>query len=319
MIDRRTVLGSGAALLAGRATAADYADALSAAYGGPVDPAALHRIALVEAVGVSAFADAILRRLGLADGNVGERLRTFTADPDRLYPDTDAGRALAVAAMNEWLARSRAQVEGAFRGLAIPTPQVGRPTPENLARGGYREPPVYYVDLRNLSIRPRWTLASVAFHETVPGHALQATIAGGPRPASFSEAWAIYAEQLMDDLGVYDGALEDRLGWLHWRLFRLGRIVADTGMGVMGWSRDEAVARLTRLQGFSIAFVTIEDDVARMARDPGVYAAQGLGALAIAAARPKRRAAWPAFHRAILADGPWPCAMLALRGAGAGR
>lgn len=313
------MLASGAALLAAPAKAADYIEAMSAAYGARVDPLELHRLAFDEMGRLWEEADPILRRLGFVNGEVSERLRAFAADDTRVYPDTDAGRVLAVADMNGWLARKRPLIESAFQGLNLPEPEVRRPAPENLARGGYREPPIYYVDLRNLAIRPRWTLASVAFHETIPGHALQAAVAGGPRPAIFSEAWATYAEQLMDDLGAYDADPEDRLGYIHWRMFRMVRTLADVGMGFMGWRPDDAVNWGTKLQGFSIAFTTIEADVARMAREPGVFAAQGLGALAIASARPRRRRYWPAFHRAILADGAWPVAMLAQPGAGARR
>jgi uncharacterized protein (DUF885 family) len=101
------------------------------------------------------------------------------------------------------------------------------------------------------------------------------------------------------------------IGALHWRLFRLARIVADTGQGALGWSHEQAVAQMRDLQGRDIAFVTIEADVERMRRQPGAFVAQGLGALEIARLRPRNRRDWPAFHGAILADGPHPCAMLA--------
>jgi uncharacterized protein (DUF885 family) len=92
----------------------------------------------------------------------------------------------------------------------------------------------------------------------------------------------------------------------------MGRVVADTGLGALAWSDAQAVSALRDLQGRSIAFVTIEADVARMRASLGIYAAQGLGALEIARLRPLRPAGWPQFHRAILADGPWPCATLAV-------
>jgi uncharacterized protein (DUF885 family) len=197
------------------------------------------------------------------------------------------------------------------------------PADEAKARGGYREPPAYYVDLANIRKRPTWTLPSVAFHETVPGHAMH-----GPAPADperqkvfsvWSEAWAIYAEQLAVDLGGYAGDPRGELGMLHWRLFRMARIVADTGQGVLGWSHQQAVDAMIDLQGHDIAFTTIDADVERMRKQPGAAAAQGLGALEIERLRPRRRADWPAFHRAILADGPTPCAMLAAVAKGGSR
>ncbi|WP_068877117.1 MULTISPECIES: DUF885 family protein [unclassified Phenylobacterium] len=317
MWTRRTVLASAVALTCGPAVAADYARALSDAWGGPVDPLAAHRRALAEHRRVLARADRLLHTQGLVRGGVAERLRILFADERHLYADDDAGRARAVADMNGRLAALRPRLAQAFGDLAIPPAEIRRMSPADEAqgRGGYREPAAYFVDLKMIRERPAWTLPSVAFHETVPGHALQAALQS-PDPGRqhflsvYSEAWATYAEQLAADLGAYAGDPLGEIGYLHWRLFRMARIVADTGQGALGWSADRATAAMTELQGRPIAFTTIEADVARMQRQPGVYAAQGLGALEIARLRPKRSAAWPAFHRAILADGPYPCAML---------
>lgn len=320
MPTRRTVLATAAALaLGGRADAAEaYAQVLSDAWGGPLDPRAAHRLAVAEAGRLRARADRLLRRQGLAKGSVAERLRRLAGDPRRLYPDDDAGRDRAVADMNARLTALRPKLAAAFGDLAIPQATVRRMSPEDEAkgRGGYREPPAYYVDLKAIGARPSWTLPSVAFHETVPGHALQAALqsadpANQPWFGVYSEAWATYAEQLAGDLGAYADDPLGEIGALHWRLFRLARVVVDTGQGALGWSHQRAVAAMRELQGRDIAFVTIEADVERMRRQPGVFAAQGLGALEIARLRPRDRREWPEFHRAILADGPHPCAMLA--------
>ena len=310
MWSRRTVLASAPAVFARPAWAADYRATLAQAYGGPVDVAAAHREAWGQIRTLQARADKLLIGQKLAKGSVDNRLAMLAKDPRWLYPVTDAGRNEAVADMNAALAKLRPKLAAAFGDLALPQPDVRRPAARDEAKGGYREPPVYYVDLRTIRARPAWTLPTVAFHETVPGHALQASVTGKPRPASFSEAWATYAEELAADLGAYRGDPRGELGYLHWRLFRLGRIVADTGLGAMGWSADLAAATLRQVQGFDAAFVTIAADVARMRAQPGVYAAQGLGALAIARGRPRDRSKWPAFHRAILADAPWPSVIL---------
>jgi uncharacterized protein (DUF885 family) len=311
MLTRRTALATAAAALAAPARAADYETAFAQAFGSEdANPFSAHALAVTEAHYAQARADVLLLGQGLTEGSVAERLRTLAQDPRWLFSDDEAGRDAAVAQMNDRLAKLRPRLTAAFGDLALPQAQVRRPAPADEARGGYREPPVYYVDLRNIRARPAWTLPSVAFHETRPGHALQAAVAGKPRPASFSEAWATYAERLACDLGAYAGDPLGELGFLHWRLFRLGRVIADTGLGTLDWSLDEAVAAMRDLQGFDAAFVTIEADAARMRAQPGVYAAQGLGAILIGLARPRRRSAWPAFHRAILADGPWPSVML---------
>jgi len=322
MLSRRSVLASAVAVVAARpASAADaYAEALAQAWGGPIDPKAAHALARREARRLQVRADLLLRGQGLQTGSVAERLRTLADDPRFLYADDDAGRDRAVADMNARLAAIRPKLARAFGDLPIPQAVVRRMSREDEARGrgGYRESPAYYLDLKAIRARPAWSLPSVAFHETVPGHALQATgQAAAPPPERarhlgvYSEAWAIYAEQLAADLGAYERDPGGEIGYLQWRLFRLARIVADTGQGVLGWSHDQAVEAMTELQGRDIAFTTIAADVARMRQQPGVYAAQGLGALEIARLRPPRMADWPRFHRAILADGPWPCAMIA--------
>lgn len=317
MWTRRTFLASGAALLASPTAAAAYDEALYRAWGGPVDAVAAHRQGHAEVRRLRVRAEVVLRRQGLSRGTVAERIAGLFADPRHLYADDNTGRGQAVADMNRRLAGLRPRLEEVFHDLPIPEAPVRRMSPadEALGRGGYREPAAYYVDLKAIRVRPAWTLPSVAFHETVPGHALQAA-QPSPDPTKqpwlsvYAEAWATYAEQLAADLGVYADDPLGEIGYVHWRLFRMARIVADTGQGALGWSADQATAAMREVQGPDIAFTTIEADVARMRQAPGVYAAQGLGALLIARLRPRRPAGWPQFHASILADGPWPCSML---------
>lgn len=329
MRSRRTFLGAALSALAAPAKAADYRVVLSEAYGAPVDPLAAHRQALAACRTLQARADVLLRGQGLKAGGVAERLRALAKDPRWLYPDDEAGRDRAVADMNARITELRPRLDHAFTGLPIAPSAVRRMPAADLAagRGGYREaaqgdkPGAYYLDLRAIRERPAWTLPSAAFHEVIPGHllqlSLQAAVNSPPdrlkASAAYFEAWGIYAEQLCADLGAYARDPRGEIGYLQWRLFRLGRIIADTGLHALGWSRDQAIAEVIVQQGQSIAFITIEADVARIAATPGKYAAEGLGALALAAWRPKARATWPAFHRAILADGPAPFSELERR------
>lgn len=245
---------------------------------------------------LSARAERLLRGQGLRRGTVAERITALFADERWLYPDNDAGRDRAVADMNARLAALRPVLPRAFGDLPIPGATVRRMSAgdEAAGRGGYRAPEGYYVDLKAIRNRPAWTLPSVAFHETVPGHRML------PEGSSFNaEAWAIYAEGLAADLGAYQGDPLGELGYIHWRLFRLARMVADVGL-MDGWTPERAVAEMRRIQGHDIAFVTVEADVARMARAPGSYFGQTMGALAIWIARPRAVADWPAYHRMVL-------------------
>lgn len=320
MLTRRSLIAFAAALTTTGSARADdaYAKALSEAWGGPLDPRAAHARAKAEAGRLQRRADKLLRGQGLRRGSVAERLRHLAADPHYLYPDDHAGRDRAVADMNRSLAKLGPKLAVAFGDLVVPPAEIRRMSRDDEAkgRGGYREPPAYYVDLKAIRERPSWTLPSVAFHETCPGHALQASMqsadpARQPWFGVYSEAWATYAEHLAADLGVYADDPLGEIGSLHWRLFRLARVIADTGQGALGWSVERAAAEMCELQGRDIAFATIAADAARMRAQPGVFAAQGMGALEIARLRPRETARWPSFHRAILADGPWPSAMLA--------
>lgn len=287
--------------------------------GEEVPPRAAHRRALAYCRRLQREADALLRRQGLTRGSVGERLRAFAADARQLYADSAESKAQAVADMNAALARVRPLLRDVIDGADAPA-EVRLVPPEAEAGGaaGRREGSVYHVDLAAIRSRPRWTLASVAFHELVPGHILQAPFERAAQaPAlqlryagGYSEGWATYAERLADEAGAYADDPTGRLGYLQWMLFRFGRVVADTGIHMMRWSRERAVRELRALQGDSIAFVSIEEDVLRMCAQPGAAAAQGLAAMRIAEIRDATRRRVGArfdaraFHAAMLRHGP---------------
>jgi uncharacterized protein (DUF885 family) len=322
MSTRRTFLATGAAALAAPALAADYGATLSQAYGAPVDPATAHRRAIAETRAMQARADHLLRSQGCAAGGVAERLRVLARDPRWLYDDDDAGRARAVAEMNARLAALGPRLVEAFGDLPAAAADVRRMSraDEAAGRGGHREAPrdgnpgAYYLDLKAIRDRPAWTLPSAAFHEATPGHLLQLPLQPADAPTTaYFEAWAIYAEQLAHDLGAYRNDPLGEIGYLQWRLFRIGRIVADTGLHARGWSREQTIAAMSDLQGQSVAFITIAADVDRMIASPGKYAAEGLGALALSDWRPRDRARWPGFHRAVLIGGPLPFGQLQAR------
>lgn len=297
-----------------------YALSLSLQLGETTDPREAHARALARCRDAQEQADALLRANGFAAGSVAERLRALARDARFLWTRDDEGKARAVAEMNAQLQRVHARLPQVLDvgGWSALEAEVRRLDPAAEADGtrGRREGAAYLIDLGG--VRPSWTLASVAHHEATPGHILQAIF---ERPANapdlqrryasgYSEGWATYAEQLADELGVVEDDPFARIGYLQWMLFRYGRVVADTGIHAMRWSRERAVRELRELQGDSIAFVSIEEDVLRMCAQPGAAAAQGLAAMRIAEIREatRRRVGSRfdarAFHTAMLRYGP---------------
>ena len=265
-----------------------------------------------------ARADRLLRGQGLSRGDVAARLRALAGDGRWLYPEDAAGKSRAVADMNATLAAIRPRLPQAFGALPAPPAEVRRLTDdeEAVGRQGYRaeargdDPAVYYVDLSRIRRRPAWTLPSVVHHELIPGHLLQSAAAAPPHPlqaryaGGYSEGWAVYAEMVADDLGAFSGDPRAELGYLQWLLFRLARVVADTGVHALGWSRARAAAEMRRIQGDDIAFVTIAEDVDRICMQPASAAAQGVLAMELRRLGMRRTLGRPAFHAAVLRHGP---------------
>ncbi|MFV0624367.1 DUF885 family protein [Sphingomonas sp. ac-8] len=271
---------------------------------------------------LSARADRLFRGLGRSTGSIGARYQALFADTRWHFSDDDAGRDLAVAEMNRTLAAARARVPallGPVPGFCLDV-AARRMTPadEAAGRGGYRELPTpdrpggYVVDLRHLARRPSWSLTSVVHHELLPGHMTQMPMEAlaAPHPLrlryapSFVEAWAIYAEQLAAADGVYRDDPLGGLGHLHWLLFRVTRGLADLAIHCDGWSVEQARAQLVAWQGEPGYFAPFDTDLARIAREPAVRAAEAMAWLTLADTAARVPAGQRvAFHQAMLRFG----------------
>jgi len=293
-----------------------YATVLQFQLGAPVHAREAHARAFDRCRALQSEADALLRARGLTQGDVAERLRALARDPRYLYGQDDAGKARAVADMAASLTRARTVLRDVLVDTMETPAEVRRlpATQESNGAQGRRQGSAYLVDLG--APRASWTLPSVVHHELIPGHIYQAPFAGAANIATLQEryangylaGWSSYAEQLADESGAFEGDPLGRIGYLQWMLFRTARIVCDTGIHVMRWSRERAIEEMRALQGESIAFVSIEEDVLRFCVQPGVYAAQGLAMLHIADLRERmRRDARfdiKRFHTAMLEHGP---------------
>jgi uncharacterized protein (DUF885 family) len=327
----------GAILQAAIAGAGDpstrYALQLRLQSGTDSTPAEAYGWALDRARVLTARADRLLRAEGLAAGSVADRLRLLARDPRYLYPNDDSGRDRAVAEMNEWLAAARALLSRQFGMIPAAVDHVAvrrmSPAEEAAGKAGYRTlpsvdgstPGAYFVDLHEIGRRPQWTLRSVVHHELLPGHMMQLPLQtrADPHPlrlgaaTGFIEGWAIYAEQLALESGIYAQDRRGEIGCLQWLLFRLGRALIDVGINAFGWSDGVALAFLRDLQGDPMIFAPFEKDIARARGAPGGLAADALNWLGFAQLRDaaiQRGADQRRVHDRLLAQGAAPLVLL---------
>ena len=249
-----------------------YAAALNAATTTTLSPSEVHRLGLDQVAEITAQLDGILKGQGYTRGTVAERLVKLGDDPAQLYPDTDPGREALLASLNGYVAKMTPLLPRAFDTLPKAPLVIRRVPPfiqDGAANGYYNgasldgsRPATYYINLKTTHDWPKFGLPTLTWHEGIPGHHLQISTAqesteipqirrrGGF--AAYTEGWALYAEQLAGELGVYDDDPLGRAGFLQSFLFRAARLVVDTGMHHERWSREKATDYLVQSTGFPV-------------------------------------------------------------------
>ncbi len=254
-----------------------YGWALRAATTSNLAPAEVHRIGLEQFNELTARMEPLLRGLGMTQGSVGARMTALGKDPRYLYPNTDAGRAQLLGYVNERLDDIRTRLPNAFATL-VPGRLIVKRVPPEIelgAAGGYAGPGSidgtvpgsYYINLRDMAGLPRFGLPTLSYHEGIPGHVWQGEysyklplIRSLLAFNAYSEGWALYSEQLADELGVYEGDPVGRLGYLQSLAFRACRLVVDSGIHAKRWSRAQAIEWFATSNGSPVAEVTSEVD-----------------------------------------------------------
>jgi uncharacterized protein (DUF885 family) len=232
-------------------------------------PEEVHRMGLAQVAEISARLDTILRAAGYTQGTVGERLAALNTEPSQLYPNTDEGRAALLASLNAGVAKMSALLPRAFATLPTQPLEIRRVPPEiqDGASNGYynrasldgSRPAIYFINMKDTGDWPKYSLPALTYHEGVPGHHLQISLAQESADipmlrkiagfSAYSEGWALYAEGVADELGGYDGI--ERAGFLQSYLFRAARLVVDTGIHTKRWSREKATDYLVATTGFA--------------------------------------------------------------------
>jgi uncharacterized protein (DUF885 family) len=248
-----------------------YAEALRQATTTNFSPAEVHQMGLDQVADITGQLDQILKSQGYTQGSVGERLGAVSKTPAQLYADSDAGRAQLLAYLNEVVKDMYGRLPQAFDTLPNQPLEIRRVPPEiqDGASNGYynraaldgSRPAIYFINLKDMGDWPKFTLPTLCYHEGVPGHHLQISISQESKDiptlrklgffSAYSEGWALYAEQLADELGAYASDPLGRAGFLQSFLFRAARLVVDTGIHAKRWSREQATDYMVQTTGYA--------------------------------------------------------------------
>ncbi len=295
-------------------------------------PAEVHALGLALSRDLAGQMQALLRQQGLTQGSIADRLAALAVDRQQRFANDERGRAEAIAHCNAWVSRLRAHMPHWSR-LSLKAPvQVARVPPEREAgaAGAYMalgsfdgsRPSVFHLNLRDTASWPRWTLPTLVAHETLPGHVWQESFemeAARRHPIrsllrfnGYSEGWALYAERLVDEAGLYADEPLARLGHLQAQQLRATRLVVDTGLHAFGWSRDRAIQTMVEATGRPLA--AIRGEVDRYCVKPGQACGYMVGQIELLRLRErwlKERAGDSAgFNDAVLSAGNLPLTVL---------
>ena len=299
-----------------------------------LSPQEAHAVGLQQVAELTAEADPLLRNEGITEGGIGARLSAMSKLERYLYPNTDQGRAQLMADLTRQMDAVKARMPEFFATIPRSPMEVKRVPPaiELGAPRGYAQGPsldgsrpgAYYINLVDTRIWPKWSLPTLTYHESIPGHLWQGSIVleneripllhrniGIP---AYSEGWALYSEQLAGEIGMYRDFPQGRIGLLQSFLYRASRIVVDTGMHAMGWSRDRAIRYFAENVGLDP--IAAESEIDRYLVWPGQACSYKIGHTEIVRLREKARASLgprfdlKSFHDAVILGGDMPLEIL---------
>jgi uncharacterized protein (DUF885 family) len=283
-----------------------YRWALKASTTTTMTPDEVHEMGRRELQQLHAQMDGILKSVGYTQGSVGERMQALAKDPRFQFAEGDKGRAEIMALIQDRLNWIRTQMPRAFNTVVDPNMEVRRLPPEEEpgAPGAYggagsidgKIPGRYWINLRTTDLHSKYSLADLTFHEAIPGHIWQGEYTHDMPLIrqmlafnAYSEGWALYAEQLADELGAFENDPVGRLGYLQSIAFRACRLVVDTGLHAKRWTREQGVQYFVDVNGSNPLEVASEVD--RYCSWPGQACGYKVGHSEINRQREKARTA----------------------------
>ncbi|MGZ3378229.1 MAG: DUF885 domain-containing protein, partial [Phenylobacterium sp.] len=312
-----------------------YALALHTRTTTTMTPAEVHKLGLDVTKQLNARAEVLFAKLGMTGGSVADRYRALFKDPKYLYPNTDEGKAKEVADLNALVQAMQARLPEYFGTLPKTPLEIRRIPKETEASSSTHytpgsldgtRPGIYWLNLRDTAEAPFWDMPTTTFHEGIPGHHLQNTLqrqadlplirkAGGF--GAYGEGWALYVEQLAQEMGFYKDHPDWELGYIHDALLRSGRLVTDTGLHSLKWSREKASQALSDIDGDPISLA--QQEIERYCVTPGQACSYMVGKVSILRLREKAKAALGPrfdirkFHDTVLLSGSMPLTVLERR------
>ncbi|MFQ5563674.1 MAG: DUF885 family protein [Parvularculaceae bacterium] len=310
-----------------------YQHALNSYGAGGMTGDEIHELGLAEVARITGEMDAILAAQGLTEGTVAERFEAVGARPEMRYPNTDEGREAILSSLNAQVAEIMEQAPDWFGVVPSQSVEVRRiPVYEqDTSPGGYYSSPpldgsrpgIYWINLKDTADWPKHTLKTLTYHEAVPGHHFQRSLeraAGLPLIrnmlgySEFAEGWALYAEQVAAEMGMYENDPFGDLARLQSELFRAARLVVDSGLHAKQWTREQAIDYMVATTGDTRDSVTRE--IERYSVWPGQACSYKLGMLKIGELRAKAETELGDafdirdFHDEVLLTGSMPLPVL---------
>ncbi len=297
-------------------------------------PEQIHQLGLAEVARIQQQMLEILHAQGLAGDNVAHMMAALGDEPRFLYPENAESRPQILADYKAILADVEKLLAPAFniRPKAAMDVQRVPEFAEKTSPGAYYNAPamdgsrpgVFFANLYDLKATPKFSMKTLAVHEGIPGHhfqiAIQQELQGLPTfrkilPFTvYAEGWALYTEQLMAELGLYQDDPYGDLGRLQDELFRAIRLVVDTGIHHKRWTREQAIAYMSGNSG--MAKSDVEAEIERYIVMPGQACSYKVGMLKILELRQRaqqqlgERFKLTDFHDVVLKNGSMPLAIL---------
>jgi len=300
-------------------------------------PEEVHNVGLQEVARLETEIDAGMKAVGLSSGTIVQRFDQLSNDPRFTFSGDDAGREQILAGYRQILERMREKLPTVFSHVPPQKLEVQRVPAyaEAASAGAYynrasfdgRRPGTFFANLRDPHETQRWSMPTLAYHEGIPGHHLQISwaqnIEGVPMArkvlpfTAYVEGWALYAERLAKEMGMYDNDPYGDLGRLQAEMFRAVRLVVDTGIHAKHWTREQAIAYMREKTG--MVETDVASEVERYIVAPGQACAYKIGMLKILELRERAKTELgakfdlKAFHELILGGGAMPLTVLETR------